>query len=213
MAAAGYFVVVPDIFHGDPVPADVMKKGGFNFPAWSAKHGADVVDAVVASTIKALRDEHGVKKIGAVGYCFGGRYVLRFLATGKGLDAGFAAHPSMVTTEDIEGVARPVSFALAGEFCADFRSTSGFGFVLMACAETDQAFTPERRAEAEGILQKNKVIHESHLYGGTVHGFAVRTDLSIPQQKFAKESAYHQAIRWFDQWLKNGNSKPSSGSL
>jgi dienelactone hydrolase len=114
MAAAGYFVVVPDIFHGDPVPADAMKKG-FSFAPWAAKHGTDVVDPVVADTIKALREEHGVKKVGAVGYCFGGRYVLRHLAKGKGLDAGFAAHPSMVTNEDIEGAAEPVSFAFAGE--------------------------------------------------------------------------------------------------
>jgi dienelactone hydrolase len=114
MAAAGYFVVAPDLFHGDPVPADAMKKG-FSFPPWIAKHGPDVVDPVVANTIKALREEYGVKKIGAVGYCFGGRYVLRFLAKGKGLDAGFAAHPSMVSTEEIEGAAEPLSFALAGE--------------------------------------------------------------------------------------------------
>jgi len=192
MAAAGYFVVVPDIFHGDPVPADVMKKGTFNFPEWNSKHGAEVVDPVVAATIKALREEHSTKKIGAVGYCFGGRYVLRFLAKGKGLDAGFAAHPSLVTNEDLEGAAEPISFAFS---------------------ETDHAFTPERRIEAEGIMQKNKVIYESHVYGGTVHGFSVRTDLSIPLQKFAKESAYHQAIRWFDQWLKKGDSKTSSGNL
>jgi len=113
MAAAGYFVVAPDLFHGDPVPEDAMKKG-FSFPPWIAKHGTDVIDPVIANTIKALREEYGVKKIGAVGYCFGGRYVLRFLAKGKGLDAGFAAHPSMVSTEEIEGAAEPLSFALAG---------------------------------------------------------------------------------------------------
>ena len=87
MAAAGYFVVAPDLFHGDPVHEDAMKKG-FSFPPWIAKHGTDVIDPVIANTIKALREEYGVKKIGAVGYCFGGRYVLRFLAKGKGLDAG-----------------------------------------------------------------------------------------------------------------------------
>jgi len=115
MAAAGYFVVAPDLFHGDPVPPDALKKG-FIFPPWIVKHGTDVIEPVLANTIKALREEYGVKKIGAVGYCFGGRYVVRFLAKGKGLDAGFAAHPSMLSTAEIEEAVQPLSFALAGEF-------------------------------------------------------------------------------------------------
>jgi dienelactone hydrolase len=114
MAAAGYFVVVPDLFHGDPVPDNALEKG-FDFAPWIAKHGVDAVDPVITSTIKAMRENYGVKKIGAVGYCFGGRYVVRFLGKGKGLDAGFAAHPSMVQSSEFEEVDGPLSLALAGE--------------------------------------------------------------------------------------------------
>lgn len=67
----------------------------------------------------------------------------------------------------------------------------------------DQVYPPEKRRETEAILQKKGVSYETHLYGGTMHGFAVRTDLSVPYQKFAKEGAFNQAIRWFDYWLKN----------
>jgi dienelactone hydrolase len=40
------------------------------------------------------------------------------------------------------------------------------------------------------------------VYGGTQHGFGVRVDLKDAKQKFAKESAFYQAVRWFDQWVK-----------
>ena len=46
-----------------------------------------------------------------------------------------------------------------------------------------------------------------NLYGGCEHGFAVRTDLKDRRKKFAKESAYYQAVRWFDEWVKEPSSK------
>lgn len=62
-----------------------------------------------------MKTNLGAKKVGAVGYCFGGRYVARFLATGKGLDAGFVAHPTATTTEEFQAVAGPFSIGAAGK--------------------------------------------------------------------------------------------------
>jgi dienelactone hydrolase len=58
----------------------------------------------------------------------------------------------------------------------------------------------------EAIL-KNKVPYQVNLYGACEHGFAVRTDLTDRKKRFAKESAYYQAVRWFDEWVKDPNSK------
>jgi dienelactone hydrolase len=59
--------------------------------AWIGKHPPERVEPVMEATVKGMKEELGVKKIGAVGYCFGGRYVIRFL--GKGLiDAGVSSH-------------------------------------------------------------------------------------------------------------------------
>jgi dienelactone hydrolase len=49
----------------------------------------------------------GIKKIGAVGYCFGGRYPIRSLASGRGVDAGFVAHPSFVESGEVEDIVLP----------------------------------------------------------------------------------------------------------
>lgn len=37
-------------------------------------------------------------------------------------------------------------------------------------------------------------------YGGTQHGFGVRANVSDPRQKFAKEEAFIQAVRFFQNW-------------
>lgn len=37
-------------------------------------------------------------------------------------------------------------------------------------------------------------------YGGTLHGFGVRANVSIPEQKFGKEEAFIQAVRFFNVW-------------
>jgi hypothetical protein len=42
---------------------------------------------------------------------------------------------------------------------------------------------------------------QTTLYAQAPHGFAVRANLSVPAQKFAKEGAYLQALTWFDAWL------------
>jgi dienelactone hydrolase len=55
------------------------------------------MDAIINKTIAYIREELGVESIGAVGYCFGGKYVPRFLKQKGGVNVGFIAHPSSLT--------------------------------------------------------------------------------------------------------------------
>jgi dienelactone hydrolase len=71
------------------------------------------VDPIVEATIKGMRGDLGVKRLGGVGYCFGGKYVCRWLKEGS-LDAGFTAHPSFVDAEELKGIKGPLSIAAAG---------------------------------------------------------------------------------------------------
>ena len=89
-ASAGYTTIIPDIFRGDPVPPNALSpdaKEPFDLMAWLGKHPPEKVEPVMDAAIKTLKEEYGVKKLGAVGYCFGGRYVVRYLGAGK-IDAG-----------------------------------------------------------------------------------------------------------------------------
>jgi len=64
-------------------------------------------------------------------------------------------------------------------------------------------FGYDARHAAEKIFQKKALPYQISLYGGVSHGFGVRGDMSNKTQKFAKEEAYLQAVRWFDTWLKD----------
>jgi dienelactone hydrolase len=117
-AANGYFTVMPDLFQGDPVKLN--RPADFDIMAWLQKGGPDgkghlppTVDPIVEKTIAYVK-EQGAKKIGAVGYCFGGKYVCRFLAKGRGVDVGYTAHPSFVDEEELKGITGPLSIAAAG---------------------------------------------------------------------------------------------------
>lgn len=72
-AAQGYLAVIPDLFQGDTVKIEDFESGKVDLQAWLPKHQTTHVDPVVEATIKHLREELGVKRIGGVGYCFGGK--------------------------------------------------------------------------------------------------------------------------------------------
>lgn len=97
-AANGYYTIIPDLFNGDPV--SLNRPEGFDIMKWLTggsdgknPHTFGAVDPIVAKSIEYLK-EKGFKKIGSAGYCFGAKYVARFMAEGKGVDVGFVAHPS-----------------------------------------------------------------------------------------------------------------------
>ncbi len=54
-------------------------------------------------------------------------------------------------------------------------------------SEIDTLFSAQQRHEAEEILAEVGQPYQINLFGGVEHGFAVRADLSIKQNKFAKE--------------------------
>lgn len=178
-AANGYTTLIPDIFNGDKFDPGVdlmtwIREGS----AGDNPHTPEAVDPIIVASIKALKETYGATKIGAVGYCFGAKYVVRHYE--NGIDVGFMAHPSFVEREELAAITGPLS---------------------IAAAETDPIFPVEKRHESEAILQETKQPYQINLFSGTEHGFAVRGDLSVKTQKFAKEAAFIQAVAWFDAWL------------
>ena len=62
-------------------------------------------------------NEHGIKAIDGVGYCLGAEYVCRFMAKNRGFIAGFIAHPSATSDDEVKGVAGSIGIAAAGMLC------------------------------------------------------------------------------------------------
>lgn len=72
VAANGYFVVMPDLFHGDPVPLN--RPAAFDLMGWlkgPPGHLPDRVEPVVQAVLKEMKSNLGCERVAAIGYCFG----------------------------------------------------------------------------------------------------------------------------------------------
>ncbi|KAF9877996.1 dienelactone hydrolase family protein [Colletotrichum karsti] len=177
---AGYVTIAPDLFNGKPRSED--PKSGFNGTEFFGRHGPSVTDPIVSTAISYMREQLGVSKIAAVGYCFGGRYAFRALGLpqGKAVNAAFAAHPTLLGDEEIKAINGPASLAVA---------------------EKDTGMLIKRRMEIEAAMASTGQPFTMNLYGGVPHGFATHPNLDIPVEKAGKEDAFLQAVRFFETWV------------
>lgn len=177
---AGYLVVAPDLFNGTPSTLDLNEMSASQREAFLAAATPEETDALIGVAVDYLRNVAGVARIAATGYCFGGRYAFRWLAPENGLAVGFAAHPSNLQDAEISAIK---------------------GAAAVAAADGDTMMPPERRSAIEALLLNTTQAYTLSLYGSVSHGFGVRANISDPRQKFGKEQAFFQAVRWFDYWL------------
>ncbi|KAI1446491.1 dienelactone hydrolase [Annulohypoxylon stygium] len=182
-AERGYLTLIIDPFKGDAL--SLNRPDGFDFVSWLTKgsdgnnpHTTEAVDPIIEAAIAYLKKEHQIKKLGAVGYCFGAKYVCRHFK--NGIEVGYVAHPSFVEEAELEGFKGPLS---------------------IAAAETDVIFPAEKRHKSEEILAKNGYPYQIYLYSQVSHGFSVRGDTSKKIERFAQERAFEQAVVWFNTWL------------
>lgn len=109
VAAAGYLVVVPDIFKGDPFTGSYAAG---DLPPWLAKHPpAGYPLEVAKGLVEALKDK-GIGSIGAAGFCYGAKIVVT-LAKEKDVKCIVQCHPSFTHPSDYEEVAVPIAVLAA----------------------------------------------------------------------------------------------------
>ncbi|KAA1477425.1 alpha/beta-hydrolase [Dentipellis sp. KUC8613] len=195
-AANGLRVVLPDLFDGEPIPEDALEPGNtFDRVAWRARHGPETARPRVDKAIAALRAE-GVTRIGAVGFCYGGRLVFD-LAFDHAVEVAVGTHPSGLDIADIDKYASEATAPL-----------------LLNTAEVDSAFPAEKQAHADAVLGggKFKPGYERTYWEGCKHGFAVRGDLSDPKIKEGKEGSFKATVEWFGKHLNIKAVEPVNGT-
>lgn len=82
---------------------------------WVKNHSPVQTEPIINTVLKEMRENLGCQRIGGVGYCFGGKYVCRYLRPGQ-LDVGYIAHPTMLEGEELRGIQGPLSIAAAGKW-------------------------------------------------------------------------------------------------
>lgn len=103
----GATVYLPDFFGGEVVSEETMtdpeKHKKFDVMAFLGKNGKEVRFPEIKACAQALKKDF--KKVGAIGFCYGGWAVFQLGAKGAGLvDAISTAHPSILTKEEIDNV-------------------------------------------------------------------------------------------------------------
>lgn len=88
LAAAGYYVVMPDLFHGAPIK-DLKDITTFA-PNWPVSKNVPDLDKVYAH-LKAK----GIAKTGAIGFCWGTWQIFHESKRGAPLICGVNCHPSL----------------------------------------------------------------------------------------------------------------------
>jgi len=182
-AENGFKTIVPDYLNGDAIPVAAMEAGNFDIMKWFPNHGAAQTRPVLDKVIAALKAD-GVTTFGAVGYCFGGRYVFD-LAFDNIIVAGATAHPSLLQVPaDLE----------------KYVASSKAPLLINSCT-TDSQFPLEAQAKADEIFAGFAPGYKREYFEGCTHGFAVRGDLSDPKVKAGKEGAFKSTVEWFIKYV------------
>ncbi|XP_050236104.1 endo-1,3;1,4-beta-D-glucanase-like [Mercurialis annua] len=178
-AAAGFYVVVPDFFNGDPyVPENV--EGHRPLPVWIKSHGTDKGYEDAKPVIAALKSK-GISAIGAAGFCWGAKVVVE-LSKSDHIQAAVILHPSFVTVDDIRESKAPI--AVLG-------------------AENDHLSPPSLLKQFEEVLSaKTEINSYVKIFPGVSHGWSIRYDTEDESSVRSAEEAQKDMLDWFVEHVK-----------
>ncbi|MCJ1285689.1 hypothetical protein MMC26_005030 [Xylographa opegraphella] len=239
-ASEGFLVVMPDQFGGDPAPNSANPNAAqeenptvieqvklraaetvqsFMLDMWLARQTQEKVLPILQKFIEGAKEEFADAVangggIYAVGYCFGGKYVLLLASelpdtvahgqkvkdeeqgvvkTGPLVKAGAIAHGTLVTKQDLEGVKSPVSMVCIGSF---YIMGSLIEQNLTRAIENDQLFPDDVRETGKAYLEENHIEHEIKVYSGVPHGFAVAGEYHDQKIQAEQKAAFEQMVTW-----------------
>ncbi|KAJ7663907.1 dienelactone hydrolase endo-1,3,1,4-beta-D-glucanase [Mycena polygramma] len=225
-AANGFKTVMPDLFRGDPVPADAVltadadaaKKEHFDIYKWfggkdqadkpkrpplNEGHSQAVTQPIIDNVIAKLQEE-GVKHFAAVGYCFGGRYVFDLaLKEKKVISVAAVAHPSLLDYKDYKDDTKDDYDPERANDLNDLQkyvAQSQVPLLINSC-EVDEMFPIEAQAKADEIFETFKHGYKREYFKGCSHGFAVRGKQDDETSEAAREGAFKATVEWFKKYL------------
>jgi carboxymethylenebutenolidase len=130
-----------------------------------------------AKWLKARPDS--TRKLGAVGFCFGGGMVNQLaVLLGSDLKAGVAFYGRQAGVADVPKISAPLMFNYAGN---DQGVNAGI-------------------AAYEAALKANNKVFESHMYEGKQHGF--HNDTTPRYDEAAAKLAWTRTLDWFNKYLR-----------
>lgn len=123
------------------------------------------------------RPEVDPKRVGAIGFCFGGTMALELARSGADIAAAVGFHSGLKTTrpEDAKNITAKV---------------------LACIGADDPAIDAEQRKGFEEELRAGGADWQLHTYGGVVHSFTNKYADKLERPEFARYSATADARSW-----------------
>ena len=183
----GVTVFMPDFFGGEVIAFEPVLAERFHeidLKGFLGRHGREQREGEIIECARALKEKY--KKVGAIGYCYGGWATFMLAAQNpRVIDAGVVGHPSLLTKEDVDKAAE-----------------GGVPMQILA-PEIDLAFDKEMKTYTFGKLVKGKGVFEYRHFPGVVHGCFTRGDENREGEREALVRGKGAAVGWFREWLKD----------
>ncbi|EER41652.1 dienelactone hydrolase [Histoplasma capsulatum var. duboisii H88] len=181
---ANVTVYLPDFFGGAILSFENIIAGRFDLidiPNFMKENGREIREPEIFECARALRLSY--KKVGAIGFCYGGWAVFRLGAKEhqpRLVDCISMGHPTWLTKKDIDEVAVPLQ---------------------VLAPETDRMYSPELKLHTFETIQKLGLPLDYHHFPGVEHGCLVRGDARHQGEREAMTRAKNAAVGWFKQCL------------
>ncbi|CAL5011337.1 unnamed protein product [Urochloa decumbens] len=173
VAAEGYYVLVPDFFHGDPYNDSKI------LSEW-IKSRSPVIAAQDAKPLFASLRNEG-KSIGVGGYCWGGKFAAEIAKTDD-TEVVVLSHPAYVTVDDMKEVKWPIE---------------------ILGAQNDTITPPEQVRQLEQELrERGEIEYFVKIFPRVAHGFACTYNTTDPFAVKSAEQALAYMLDWFHKYLK-----------
>jgi dienelactone hydrolase len=193
-------VYIVDFFENEQLPLEPLLAGRFDqidMAGFTSRNGRTQREAEIVEAAKYLKGKY--KKIGAVGYCFGGWSTFRLAGLGL-IDAGCVGHPTWLTREDIDGA---VDGAPDREGKGEWKAVP----MKVLAPEVDGPFDLELKKYCVNryIESKNPgAVLEYRHFPGVEHACFTRGDEKVKGERDAMRKGKGSAVAWFKEWLVEG---------
>ncbi|GLA18164.1 hypothetical protein AnigIFM62618_005319 [Aspergillus niger] len=182
-------VYVPDFFGGEVIPADTVrdfaKLRQLDMPAFLARNSKITREHEIVECAQALRSKY--RKLGTIGFCFGGWGVFRLGAKRSAednstplVDCISTAHPSLLELSEIENVKVPVQ---------------------ILAPENDMMFKQELKDTCNRVIPSLGLPYDYQFFPRVEHGFAIRGNRHDKDEMEAMVRAKSCAVYWFKYWF------------
>jgi dienelactone hydrolase len=177
-------VYVPNFFGGEALPFGPIINGNWHeidVPGFVKKNSREIREPEIFDCARALRQKF--KKVGGVGFCYGGWAVFRLGAKEHQpplVDCITVGHPSLLTKKDIDEVAVPVQ---------------------ILAPEIDPVYTAELKTHSFETITKLGVPFDYQHFPGVEHACFVRGDNKKVGEREAMARGKNAAVSWFGQFL------------